>query len=79
MMRRKEMPVTIKYFKYGRGIPSSGEQFVLERGGSGYILHQYHNNEWADDLAQYPQDLVEEKENFPETLKEAIKLVAFKS
>lgn len=76
MQKTKE--VKIEFIIDESDVPIDSDCFMLESGGIGYILHQYHENEYADDLAQYPTDLVENKDKLFSTLEKAQELVAAK-
>ena len=78
MQDTQDNKVTIKFIFDESDVPIDSDCFMLESGGIGYILHQYHKDEYADDLAQYPTDLVENEDNLYSTLKKAQELVAEK-
>ena len=78
MQDTQDNKVTIKFIFDESDVPIDSDCFMLESGGIGYILHQYHKDEYADDLAQYPTDLVENKDKLLSTLEKAQELVAEK-
>ena len=78
MQDTQDSKVTIKFIIDESDVPIDSDCFMLESGGIGYILHHYHKDEYADDLAQYPTDLVENEDKLYSTLKKAQELVAEK-